>query len=239
MIASAHLTPILSRWELDPPVLCAREAYGELRYVFTVLREHAIVRQTTGAGSVDCADCSQSCQVRYIADASGEMQGYICCSDCGLARIPPHATERWKIDTGAFLAAAFAGVNGSVQERVAGQLWQVGKATWSGRSREVWFARTFRGGRVSDALKVLEGRPKAILFTPSETGAERWQDATENLVIALESTLFLDAMTIRFDNEYVESRIIDAGMGPDAAPTPCDDRASRPGCPGSCLRCRD
>ena len=225
---SQLLTPVLSRWEVDPPTIHAREARDELKLVFGALRDRSILRQTTPAGSIDCTECGERREVRYITDASGEKQGYICCSDCGVSSVPPGATERWNVDTKAFLSAAFAGVNASLQERVAGQLWQVGKANWAGRSREVWFVRAFRRGRVADALKVLEGRPKAILFAPTEAGAERWRDATANLVIAMESALAMVDGAIHLDVDYVEGRIVDAGMGPDAAsPSRTKRRASR------------
>jgi len=166
--------------------------------------------------------------VEYVTDKAGDRHGYIHCRECGVAEVQAESLERWNIDTKAFLVAAFAGVNASLQERVAGQLWQVGKATWAGRSREVWFVRAFRRGRVADALKVLEGRPKAILFAPTEAGAERWRDATANLVIALESALTFAGGAICFDADYVEGRIVDAGMGPDAPPpTRTKMRASR------------
>lgn len=94
----------------------------------------------------------------------------------------------------------------------------MGRATWAGRSREVWFVRAFRRAYAGDATKVLQGRPKAIVFAPTETGAARWQAATGNLVIALESALSLADGSLAFDLPYVEGRIIDAGLGPEATP---------------------
>ena len=228
MIASDLLSRVLCRWELNPPAIYAQEAYNQLRNVFGVLRAQSIVRQTANTPSVDCTQCGELCEVNYLSDTAGNLRGLICCPYCGIDRVPPRATERWKIDTGAFLAVVFTGVHLAPQERVAGQLWQVGKATWAGRSREVWFARAFQRDGVSDSVKALQGRPKAILFAPTETGAERWRDATNNLVIALESTLAIIEDAIHFDVDYVEGRIVDAGLGPDTAPQPrAKKRASR------------
>lgn len=226
MIVSDLLSPVLSRWELNPPAIYAREAYNDLRNIFGILRTRSIVRQTANSPSVDCTQCGEMCEVKYLSNTEGNLRGFICCPHCGIDRVPPRATERWEIDTSAFLAVAFAGVHLFPQERVAGQLWHVGKATWAGRSREVWFARAFRRDGVSDSLKALQGRPKAILFAPTEMGAERWRDAAENLVIALESTLSIVDDAIHFDADYVEGRIVDAGMGPDAVSKP---RAKRRG----------
>ncbi len=217
-MASQLLRSVLSRWESSPPAIYAEEAYGDLGHVFGALRDQSILRQTTPAGAINCTECGERCRVEHIRDESGGTHGFIHCRYCGIAEVPAHLLQRWEIDTGVFLVAAFHGANLSVQERVAGQLWQVGKANWASRSREVWFARAFRRDNVTTALKELDRRPKAILFAPTELGASRWQEATNNLVLALESTVSIDDGTISFDAEYVESRIIDAGMGPDAPP---------------------
>lgn len=215
---SLRLTPVLSRWEIDPPTIYAHEACHELNSVFGALRDQSILRQTTPTGWMDCTECGQRRKVRYIADASGEMQGFICCSDCGVTSVPPLALARWEIDTIAFLSAVFAGVNLSVQQRVAGHLWQVGKANWAGRWRDVWFVRAYRRDDVVVAVKELSRRPKAIVFAPTEAGAGRWQEAIGNLVIALESSISFDGDAIILDVGYIESRIVDAGMGGDATP---------------------
>lgn len=225
---SQLLRSILSRWEVDPPAIGADEAHGDLASIFETLREREILRPTTPAGSCTCSDCGERCRVEYIADTSGRMHGYIHCRDCSVAEVPAAALQRWLIDSPTFLSSVFCQLNLSVRQRVAGQLWHVGKANWVGRSREVWFARAFRRGHVADALKVLEGRRKSILFAPTEIGAERWRDATANFVIALESALAVVDGAIHLDIDYVEGRIVDAGMGPGAASPPrTKRRASR------------
>jgi hypothetical protein len=200
-------------------VIGAEEAYGDLRDVVTALRDQSILRAMTPAGAANCTECGERCRVNHISDESGGKYGFIHCRDCGIAQVPAHFLDRWKIDTGRFLAAAFRGVNLSLQERVPGQLWQVGKANWAGRSRDVWFARAFRRDHAAVAVKELARRPKAILFAPTEAGAGRWQETTKNLVLALETTLSFDNGTIGFDSAYVESRIVDAGLGADSVAT--------------------
>ena len=212
------LSPLLSRWELNPPAIHASEAYGGLTEVFAGLQSRSLVRPTTPAGAADCPDCSRRCRVEFVQDSSGVQRGYIHCRDCGLVVVPPQLLERWEIDTGALLAAIFRDVRLAIQQRVPEQLWQVGKATWAGRSREVWFARAFRRGHVDAAIGILSTRSKAIVFAPTETGAARWHEASSNLVIPLDATVAIDDDQIEFDVEFVEGRIIDAGMGSDSAP---------------------
>lgn len=214
---SEQLRQVLSRWEINPPAICAEEAYGKLRDVFDILCDQSVLHQTTIAGTANCTECGERYRVTHIADKNGKKHSYIHCRDCGVIRVPASSLERWEIDTRGFLATAFRGVSLALQERVAGYLWQVGKANWAGRTREVWFARACRRNSVSAAVELLGSRPKAIVFAPTEAGAARWHEATENLVIALESTLSFRADEIQFDAKYVESRIIDAGMGAGAA----------------------
>lgn len=214
---SEQLRQVLSRWEINPPVICAEEALGELRDIFDILCGLGAVRPTASTGATNCTECGERCRVEFISDQSGARHGYIHCRYCGVTKVPDNRLARWEIDTAAFLGAGFSGVNLSIQERVVGQLWQVGKANWAGRSREIWFARAFRRHQVAAAIQELNRRPKAILFAPTEAGAGKWQAATENLVLALESTISLEGRKIGFDVAHVEGRTIDAGLGADSA----------------------
>lgn len=203
---------ILSRWEIDPPLIGAEEARGPLKPVFQSLLKLAVLRPTTPAGALVCTECGERRPVDYICDEVGGRHGLIHCQDCGVTRVPEDKLARWEIDTPALLAATFRGLDLSIQERVPGHLWQVGKARWAGHTREVWFARSFRSGTVAAVLQVLERRPKAILFAPTEAWADRWQEVMPNLTLALESTLSF-AGEFELDVAYVEGRIVDAGLG--------------------------
>ncbi len=212
------LRPILSRWEVNPSAIYAQEAYGDLREAFGTLRERSLVRPMTSAGAADCSECSRRCRVEFIADQSGAPRGFIHCCDCGLEEVAPERLERWELDTHAMLAAVFSDAILAIQQRVGDQLWQIGKAKWAGRSRDVWFVRAFRRGHTNDVTDVLRTRPKAIVFAPTEAGAERWAEAVGSLVIPLEAAISLESGVIRLDNEFVEGRILDAGLGAEATP---------------------
>ncbi len=213
---SRLLTDVLSRWEIDPPAFCASEAGRSQAGVGCVARArrfaaHHVPRAWT------CTECGQRCSVDYLADPAGGMHGYIHCRDCGVGEVPRDALARWSIDTAVLLSRIFRHINVSVRQRASHHLWQVGKANWAGRSREVWFARAFRRHAVAAAIEELAKRPKAILFAPTEMGAGRWRDAAGNLTIALESALSLEEDSLVLDADYVESRIIDAGLAPGSA----------------------
>ena len=211
-MAPQLLRQVLSRWETNPPMIHAAEANGELGDVFGALCDLSILREIAPAGTTDCTECGERCRVEFVTDKSGAKHGYIHCRHCGIATVADDQLKRWEIDSAAFLGAGFSGINLSMQERVTGQLWQVGKANWAGRSREVWFARGYRRNQVSATIQELNRRPKAILFAPTEIGAGRWQEAISNLSLALESAFSFDDGMIEFDTAYVEGRIVDAGL---------------------------
>lgn len=209
---SQLLKPILSRWEINPPTIGAEEARGDLRPVFQSLLGQSILRPASPAGAYTCAECGERCRVTHLAGQSSGHLGYVHCQ-CGVSPVPDGALQRWEIDAQAMLVAAFRGIHLALREHVVGHLWQVGKANWAGRSREVWFARCYRRAAAAVAGEALRRRPKAILFAPTEAGAARWQEVAGNLTLALESTLTFDTGGIGFDVAYVEGRIGDAGLG--------------------------
>jgi hypothetical protein len=221
LIVCEVLKILLSRWELRRPVIGAAEAFGELRPLMDALP--LVFRRATPAGSFTCTECGERKTVDYLQ----EQAGFIHC-DCGITPVPNHLLERWEIDSAALLSVAFSGVKLSLRQHIVAHLWHVGKANWAGRSREVWFARSFRRGTVAAVAEVLKPRPKAILFAPTEAGASRWQQTVANLTVPLESALSLTGGVLEFDNTYVEGRILDAGLGPaPSAARRSQKRASR------------
>ncbi len=113
-MSSQNLRPVLSRWETSPPVIHAAEARGDFRHIFKFLGDQSLVRRITPAGSTDCTECGQRCRVRFITDELSDKHGFIDCRHCGIAEVPDHLLQRWEIDTGDFLTAAFSGVTLSV-----------------------------------------------------------------------------------------------------------------------------
>lgn len=220
------LLTILSRWECSPPVIEADEADGALRGVFEPLLREGSLREQAKTATASCTECGEPCPISFIADSANTQHGYIHCRDCGISRVSDRQLARWEINTPRFLSAAFAGLRLAIQERIPGQLWQIGKATWAGRSREIWFLRAYRHKAFADVTAQLERRPKAIYFTPTEATAGRWQDRNrKSMMLALESALSFDGQRLLLDVDYIESRIVDAGWG--AAPVPNRKRKKR------------
>jgi hypothetical protein len=59
-------------------------------------------------------------------------------------------------------------------------------------------------------VSLLRANSKAVVFTPTDLGAELWHEATGNLVIPLELVASLDSGTWMFDIEDIQARIVDA-----------------------------
>ncbi len=207
------LSPLLSRWEIDPPAIGEPEAKRRLKDAFAVLLSGGLVRAISPTGAIDCPDCSRRCRVDYIADAAGKQRGYINCGDCGLAEVTADMLQRWEINTAAMLAAIFADAKLAIEPKAPPHLWQVGKANWAGRSRQIWFARAFRRGRCDVAVDILNRHKMAVVFAPTDAGAARWREAAGNLVIPLDAVVSINGDQLVLDIDDIEGRIIDAGMG--------------------------
>ena len=138
------LSQMFAQWEHDPPIISGMRAKGKLKDAFSIGQSLGLLIEEPSASSIDCPDCSRRCRVDYLQDPSGSQQAFIHCRDCGLSRISREMLQRWSIQTERVLASVFAGVTLSLAATVAHYVWHVGKATWAGRSRQIWFARGFQ-----------------------------------------------------------------------------------------------
>ena len=118
--------------------------------------------------------------------------------------------QRWSIQTERVLASVFAGVTLSLAAKVAPFVWHVGKATWAGRSRQIWFAMGFQREGCQAAISLLQANSKAVVFTPTDLGAGLWHESIGNLVIPLELVTSIGRGTLMLDIEDIQARIEDA-----------------------------
>jgi hypothetical protein len=204
------LSQLFAQWEHDPPIISGMHAKGKLKVAFSIGQSLGLLIEEPSASSIDCPDCSRRCRVDYLRDASGAQQAFIHCQDCGLSRISREQLQRWSIQTERVLASVFADVTLSLAAKVAPYVWHVGKATWAGRSRQIWFARGFRREGCQAARSLLRANSKAVVFTPTDLGAELWHEATGNLVIPLELVTSIGSGTLMLDIEDIQARIEEA-----------------------------
>jgi len=211
------LNLLLRRLEVDPPVFHADELSRGFGDRLRQLQAANILQATTSAASASCLECGGDHlrHVTFLADKrTGNRRGYISCPECGPVEIAPEQLQRWAVNVPEFLRASFSSGGAAVTlgEPIGNRLWRIGRATWAGRSREVYFVRAFR--RFDDRAIVAEmlRRPKSVLFFPTVLSMKRWESIAANLVIPLDAVLTFDGESFAFDVEYVESRLIDAGF---------------------------
>lgn len=221
------LSQLFAQWERDPPVISGTHAKGKLKDVFSLGLSLGFLSEELSASSIDCPDCSRRCRVDYLRDMSGTQQAFIHCRDCGLSRISGEMLQRWSIQTERVLASVFAGVTLSLAAKVAPYVWHVGKATWAGRSRQIWFARGLQREGCKAAVSLLRANGKAVVFAPTDRGAGLWHEATGNLVIPLELVTSLDSGTLMLDIEDIQARIEDAIATDTGKRTPTKTKRSQ------------
>src|SRR5262249_40472026 len=117
----------------------------------------------------------------------------LACRECGLSVVPFDGLRRWAVDLPGFLAALAraGGISGKPGEVVPGRLWRVGKARWSGRTREVFLGRDLVPTGHAAVASALSHHPKGILLLPTETAVRSAAAAVPNFSLALESVLAL------------------------------------------------
>jgi hypothetical protein len=222
-----NLSQLFAQWEHNPPIISGTHAKGKLKEVFSLGQSLGFLSEEPSASSIDCPDCSRRCRVDYLQDPSGSQQAFIHCRDCGLSKLSREQLQRWSIQTERVLSSVFAGVTLSLAAKVAPYVWHVGKATWAGRSRQIWFARGFQREGCQAAVCLLRANSKAVVFTPTDRGAGLWQEATGNLVIPLDLDTFLDSGTLMLDVEDIQARIEDAIVVETGKRTPTKTKRSQ------------
>lgn len=210
---SQSLSKLLSLWSLSTPAFDEATLQLEICDIQERLRQDGICQSIPGSRGWTCTDCDVRCPVEYVPDSQGRLQPYVHCQSCGVYQVDAALLARWKIDTPRFLEVLFCWAKLAVQERGSNHLWQIGRATFAGRSRDVWFVRNYRPSNCKSIMIELRTWPNAILFTSTVDVAKRLQEAQiDNLIISLESIIDVDQGKFRIDFESVDSRVKDRDL---------------------------
>jgi hypothetical protein len=138
------------------------------------------------------------------------MHGFIHCPHCGLTEVDPRELDRWRIDPLALLRVVLAKLTPTPREPavvIPGQLWNAGKVHLLGQLREIFFIAGYRTATGTAVVDFLRTRTKCIVLMPSEIGVARWGGASNNLVLAIESFVKLEASGIALDHQLLETRV--------------------------------
>ncbi len=199
-----------------------------------MLEQLGLLRPAEAASSFTCRECdgSRALNVEFIHGTQpGLMHGYIHCPECGFTEIDPRDLDRWRVVPAAVVKSTVCSLAPRVREPteiIPERLWNAGKVHLLGQLRELFFAPGFRSTAAEPVTEYLRTRKKCIVLVPSELGVARWGDATENLVLAIESIARLEATGIVVDREMLESRIA-SFFGESQRKTPPKRRESRLG----------
>jgi hypothetical protein len=224
---SQSLSKLLSLWSLSTPAFDAATLQVEIGDIQERLRQDGICQSIPGSRGWTCTDCDLRCPVEYVRDSQGKLQPYVHCQSCGVYQVDAALLARWKIDTPRLLEVLFCKTKLAIQERRPSLLWHVGRTTWAGRSREIWFVRSFRPSNATLIIDDLKSWPKAIVFTPTTILAEKIRAAISNLVISLDDVIAIRESDFYLDSDCIESRIQDREQSPRTKKPVSPKRATR------------
>lgn len=202
----------MQRLNLNPPILSAGELRTHPDHEVHALQQLGILRPASAATAFACADCGTLRTVRVEACGT-TIRGYISCAECGIvSEVDLALLRRWAIDPQTFLAAIFQASEASASvAELARPLWRLGKASFSGKSKEFLFALRRERDPDNAALGVVKKRPKSLLFVPTEPDAADWSNEVPNTVIALESVAGYEGGRFTLDLSYVETTLSGTG----------------------------
>jgi len=172
-----------------------------------------LLRPSVPAKFVTCRECGEEEEVIFLEnELTKQLEPFTACPEAGPNRIELDELKRWEMSFSQLLDAVFAGVvlSGDRQEVVRERVWRLGKATWGGAARNVYFAR---GLHRRDAWQVLnEARltTRSVIFVPVHTPEPDSHIEVLPAVIPLSMAISWEGTTIHFDHDYVEAELKDA-----------------------------
>ncbi|TWT68600.1 hypothetical protein [Crateriforma conspicua] len=220
-------SPIWSRWELNPPAFTLRDAKPLHHDQFAILRRLRLVKPTTPATELQCKDCGEHQPVIYSSDREGNRHGFIVCEGCGPAEVLPESLDQFVFDTEQLLEHLFADTRLAINPVVSDLLWQIGRRTYKGQSRELLFLRCVNAKNGTSIVEQLGRRTRSLVFTPLTSSAARLDTMVSNLVIGIQDVVEFSEDGLQIDWEAVEDRLIESSESNVQKPKPQPRRSSR------------
>jgi hypothetical protein len=205
---------IWDRADADAPYYSADEVARWPPGVVDDLCGSGLLRLAANASCVRC----DSCAADHVEEVSaGEfppgtgIRAFIRCPEAGRVEVPLWRLRRWEVDLPGLVAALAqaCATAGPSTEHIPGRLWLLGKSTWTGRPRQVFFARIVRQEDAPAVAQALRQNHKGVLFLPTEQSLRRWGQRHPILTVALDSVLTLEGKSLKLDRADVEARLED------------------------------
>lgn len=226
VIAVAIHFEFLPKAGRNPPRFDHYDLNANLGGLLRELEAAGVLLTAPPAGSWDCTDCGWHCRLVYLDDVRGISRVYAACSRCGPVAIEPRQLVRFDIDTAALLTAIFESHRVSVEPIDPRGFWTIGRVTWAGQSREVWFVRGSDPEVNAKTESLLATHRQACLFTPTRGAAQMWMKRFPCIVVAMEDVLDWTGDGFQLDEDVVAARL-DDGTECTEKPRPRPKRGAR------------
>ena len=172
-----------------------------------------LLRPSHPTSNVQCPVCGEMEEVVFIEAAKAtEKRAFTRCAEIGPIEMPAELLKRWELGYLQLMDVAFCDIDlsGRREEVVRDRVWRLGKAKWSGASRNVFFAR---GLHRPDAWQIINHAGFAagsVVFVPARPPVADSRIEVLPTVIPLTDVLAWTESGLCFDHDYVESCLAQA-----------------------------
>lgn len=182
-----------------------------------------LIRPTRPANFVTCRECGDDEEVIFLENAAtGQEEPFTECCEVGLNRIEWDQLKQWRIHYHQLMDVVFAEValTGDRTQLVHERVWRLGKATWGGAARNVYFARGLQRRDTFQVLNQSRLTARSIVFVPAYAPAPDSRIEVLPTVIPLSMVIAWEGTAIRFDHDYVEAELTDTLAAQEDDPPP-------------------
>ncbi|MDV6033231.1 MAG: hypothetical protein F9B45_24715 [Phycisphaera sp. RhM] len=186
-----------------------------------------MVKPTTPATQLQCKDCGEHQPVIYSPDREGNRHGFIVCEGCGPTEVLPESLNQFVFATEHLLEYLFADTRLAIRPIDSDFLWQIGRRTFKGQSRELLFLRCLNARNETSIVEQLGRRKRSLVFMPLSSSAARLDTMVANLGIGIQDVVEFSEDCLRIDWETVGDRLIESSESDVQKPKPQPRRSSR------------
>lgn len=203
---------LLRRVAAEPP----RWHDDELTWDFATARDQVLgsglVREAEPGSFSECPGCGPGSMGRVspiVNRRTGAITLWLPCRNCGVVEIPAESLRIWYLDVPRFAAAISHSleVQGEPQPFASERGWFLGRASWAGRSQEVFWLRTVHREWIPALKERLSGHPAAIILTSTPELAENWRPHGPQHLVPLGDVLIFDGL-LRGDVAAMHRRLV-------------------------------
>ena len=199
------------------PVFTAEDMAGVPPQVVTRLTELGVLRPAATATHVTCDACDEhhvECVIP-IKYPAGQTRFFIRCTENGRIEVPRERLLQWAVNYTPLLDALAKALSaqGPIVEVVPRRVWNLGRASLSGKSKPIWAAR---GLAWPDAGQIAASLPQGrspILFFLGQAGDDGLLDVPRESIIEMRTVMQMNGDLV-IDCEAIERQLADVAAPP-------------------------